>query len=180
MPQYFKGDAIELKFYNAAATILDTLSDDKGDFYDGAYDCFSLGDMIYDGEFTPLANAINREIFRELFATLYESFRFAGSFESYLTVFKAIFGDDVDVSFTVPAPGKLEIDIIASGIQEFQLVARRVEDNAYIFDHVVDQDGNNIAIGRIKGFQSQYELEQMLFEMVPDGIFTTITLQLGE
>lgn len=178
--QFFKGDATELKYFNSGRTILELLSAQKTEFYNECYGCFVLGELLYDNDYAPLSNAIPREIFRESFATLFESFLTAGSFESYLTVFKNIFGDDVEVTFTVPAPGKLNIDIVATGLQTYGLTVREIIDDAYQYFTLIDDVGDRIVLQAVKGFESQYELEQMLFEMVPAGIYTEITLTVGE
>lgn len=177
--QFYKGDADEIKFYESIKPILNQLSVEKDDFFDEAFECFVLGEVLWDSGAIPLKNAIKREIFREAFFAIFNAFVYVGTFESYLTVFRAIFGDDVDVTFTVPGPGKLNIDIVAAGIALSNFVARRIEDNAYILDNVVTQDGDQIVFQSIKGFESQYELEKMLFEMVPDGIYTEISLSIG-
>lgn len=178
--QYFKGDATELKFYNSGAEILQNLNFEKENFFDEAYACFVLGELLYDSNRSPLANAIPRDIFREAFSTIFDAFLVAGSFESYMTVFRNIFGEAIEVTFTVPAPGKLNIDIVAPGTELYDFVARYISDNEFVTDEVVDDQDDNIAFQAIKGFESQYELEQMLFEMVPAGIYTEITLTLGE
>ena len=76
----------------------------------------------------------------------------------------------------------MTIDIEATGLEESDFVARRIEDNAYIFDSVIWYDGSgqdNIVFETVIGFQTPYELEQMLYEMVPYGIYTEISLTLG-
>lgn len=179
-PQYFKGDSEELKYYNSAAPILDILRDERETFFDEAYACFVLGEILYDSNRSPLSNAIERDIFRSSFESIFDAFTVAGSFESYIAVFKKIFGDDVDITFTVPDAGKLTIDIVAQGIELKTFVARSIVDDAYVFSPIVTQDGlDNIVFQSIKGFTSQYELEQMLFEMVPAGVYTNINLSLG-
>lgn len=186
--QHFKGDEEELKFYNAGVPVCDQLALSKDQFFNQAYECFVLGDLLYDSGRSPLANAIPKKIFRESFPIIYESFVFVGSFESYLTVFRHIFGTSVEVTFTVhdpedeesPEPGVLLIDIVAAGVQLYDFTIRRIEDNTYIFSRLITHDGNVILLQGVKGFQSQYELEQMLYEMVPQGIYTEITLTLGE
>lgn len=178
--QFFKGDAKEKKYYNSAAPVAQALALQKDLFQEDAYNGAGLGDLIYQTERSPLTNAITQEIFRISFKEIFEAFVAVGTFESYITVFKKIFGDDVVITFTVPAPGKLGIDIEAAGVELSEFVSRYIEDNAYLFDFIVDEDGDNIVFQTVKGFQSQYELEQMLFEMVPAGIFTTISLTLGE
>lgn len=178
--QFFKGDATELKYYESAKTISDILSGQKTEFFNEAYGCFVLGELLYDNDYAPLSNAIPREIFRESFATIFEAFLQAGSFESYLIVFRNIFGDDVDVQFTVPAPGKLQIVIIATGLAIYGMTVREIAGDAYEYFTLTDDEGDRIVLQGVKGFESQYELEQMLFEMVPGGIFTEITLTVGE
>lgn len=177
--QFYKGDPQELKFYNSLKTAFDTVAAQKDLFWEGAYTTYALGDMIYDSGRAPLTNAIVRDIFREAFPEIVEAFIEVGTFEAYLSVFRKIFGDDVVVTFTVPAPGKLGIDIVATGLDISDFVARYISGNDYYFDEVVDEVGDNIAFQGVKGFQTQYEVEQMLFEMVPDGIFTTISLTIG-
>lgn len=180
MAQLFKGDSEELKYYYSGKPIADALSQQKTLFYDDAYNCFKLGELLYDNALAPLANAIPRDIFKDTFTSVFDAFVVAGTFESYLTIFRKVFGDDVEVVFTVPAAGKLNIDITATGIVYNNFVARSILDNEYVFDQIVDDEGDNIVFQGVKGFESQYELEQMLFELVPAGIYTEITLTLGE
>ncbi len=177
--QYFKGDDLEIQMDACAKEICDQIDLQKDAFFEGAYECAALGDLIYQNNLSPLANAIDQTIYRESFPDIFEAFVAGGSFESYLTVFRKIFGDNVDVEFTVPAAGKLQIEIAAAGNELSNFVARRIVDEAYIYDQVVDHDGNSLVFQTVKGFQTQYELEQMLFEMVPAGIFTEITFSTG-
>lgn len=179
-PQLFKGDENEIKFLAVATPLSDDLLVQKELFLEQAFSTYTLGEVLWDTKRAPLTNAISREIFREAFSAIFEAFYTIGSFESYLLVFKKIFGEDVEVEFVVPAPGKLEINIVAAGIELSNFVARYIENNAYIFDEVIDDEGDFIVFQGIKGFRTQYELEQMLFEMVPAGIAVDIDLTLGE
>lgn len=179
MSQYFKGDATELKFEGSAAPTLNTHAAQKDLFYDDAYNCKAFGDIIYEDNLSPLARAITQEVFRDSFNEVFQNFVVAGSFESYLAVFEKIFGEDADVTFTIPAAGKLQIEITADEIELNDFVARTIVDNQYQYEEVIDDEAETIQFQTIKGFQSQYELEQMLYEMVPDGIYTEITLNLG-
>lgn len=179
--QFFKeNDIKEQKVVTAGDGPFDLKGLDLDAFYEECYSAFPLGDLIWEDGRSPLSNAILQSIFRESFPEIFDAFVVAGSFESYLTVFRKIFGDDVEVTFTVPDPGKLNIDIVAAGFELSEFIARRIEDNAYVFDEVITQEGDNIVFQTVKGFQTQYELEQMLREMVPAGIYTEITLTVGE
>lgn len=180
MAQFFKGDTTEQKYLACVEPLSDNYSLEKDEFFEDAYNCFLLGDLLFENELAPLANAIPQEIFRESFSEIFTAFESAGTFEAYLTVFRKIFGEDVEVTFTVPDPGKLQIDIVAEGVVLSDYVAKVIENNDHVLYEIITQDGvDNIAFQTIKGFQSQYELEQMLFEMVPDGIYTEINLTLG-
>lgn len=177
--QKFKNDATENNFYAAGSLAIGSQIDLKNQFFADAFTVFPLGAMLWDSARAPLARAIERNIFREAFASIFDAFVSGGSFESYLTVFRTIFGNDVSVQFTVPAAGKLEIEIIAAGVELSDFLSRYIEDNQYFFDEVIDYEDDIIAFQGVKGFKSQYEVEQMLFEMVPAGIFTTISLTIG-
>jgi len=178
--QKFKGDDLENRFIEAGTPVFDTVSNQLDLLDNDIYNVFPLGGAIYDANASPLSNAIPRNIFIESFNAIFTNFTVAGTFESYIEVFKRIFGDDVDITFTVPDPGQLEIDILASGTVLSDMLARYIENNEYIFDEIVDDEGDNIAFQTIKGFETQSELERMLFEMVPAGIYTEITLSFAE
>lgn len=175
-PQYFKGDATEKQFDAAASPIFTACSLQLDDFFEGAYSSAPLGDILVEDVRAPLANAIPQDIFRASFTEIFQAFVEGGTFESYLTVFKKIFGDAVVVAFTVPAAGKLQIDITSENFDLDDFIARQIESNAYVFYQMQTQALENLIFQSVKGFTSEYELEQMLFEMVPGGIFTQITL----
>jgi hypothetical protein len=179
--QNFKGDDTELKFINSAGPVLDSLSLQKTQFFQGAYTCGPLGDLIYNTKRAPLSTAVVQSIFRTAFSQMFAAFITAGTFESYITVFKKIFGDNVGIVFTVPAPGQLTIALSATTLELNDLTMRYVDTvaNAYVYDTLVDYDGTSIQVQSVTGFQSQYELQSMLFELVPAGIFTSISLTFG-
>lgn len=177
--QFFKGDAEELKFYESGKVIFDLIDVQKNLFATGAYNAYDLGGVIYDLKKSPLSSAIKRETFREAFAEIFSAFKNSGTFESYIDIFTKIFGDTVTIDFTVPGPGKLNIDIVADGVLLYDFASREIVDNDYVLDEIIDDEGDNIAFQTVKGFTSQYELETMLFELVPGGIYTTISLSVG-
>lgn len=177
--QKFKGDDLELKMETTGSVVMDSVELQLDAFFTGAYTAMPLGDAIYDSGRSPLSNAIDRDIFRQTFPEIFTAFTVAGTFDSYITVFKKIFGDDVEIDFTIPAAGKLNIDIVAADVEISEFVARNIENNAYTYSPMVTQSGDQIVFQSIKGFKTQYELEQMLYEMVPAGVYTVITLTLS-
>src|SRR5688572_876769 len=139
--QFFKGDEKELKYYEAARPLLQNLESERDSFYDNAFTNFALGDVIWDSGRSPLSRSIARDIFRESFPELFELFLEAGSVEGYISIFKKIFGDTVSVLFAIPSPGKLEIDIVASGVVLKDLIARYIVGDDYFFDELIDHEG---------------------------------------
>jgi hypothetical protein len=178
-PQYFKGDSDEKKMDGAGATAMDLVSVELDAFFEGAFACHVLNGVLFDDARAPLANAIRRDIFVKSYAECVDAFEFVGTFEAYLTVFRKVFGDDVTVTFDVPDPGKLTMDIEAASVELFDFISRTIVDGAYVYDEVVDEVGDNIAFAAVSGFTTQYELEQMLKEMVPAGIYADISLEVA-
>lgn len=180
MVQFFKEtDLKEKRVYEILKPLFDNLSNERDLFFTDSYSNFMLGQAIWDADASPLANVIPREIFRTSFSSIFESFLEAGSFEGYLNVFRQVFGANVDVTFTVPSAGKLLIDIVASDLELDFFTVREIISNSYIYDNLITQDLDNIMLRSVKGITTQYELEQMLFELVPSGIYTQITLTAG-
>lgn len=178
--QLFKeNDELEQKMAEVIGTVADSYTLQKQLLFAGCYDCAALGDALFESDRAPLTNAIIQTIFRDSFNQIFQSFAVAGTFESYILVFKKIFGDDVVIEFSVPNPGELHINIEATGLEISNFVERLVENNAYVYNEVMTQDGYNIAFRTIKGFQTQYELDLMLHEMVPAGVYTVISLTVG-
>ncbi len=204
--QKFKGDDTENKFINAGVPAFDLIDAEQDAFEAGAYDAAPLGDILWTDERAPLAQTIKQEIFRDAFQEIFLQFKVAGTFESYIAIFKKVFGNQVDVNFTVPAPGKLTMAVTVQGFSLDDIIdddsdsiitqdgvdhivvktrnavdlaialVREFVDGMSVYYELIDSDGDNIGFQFIKGFKTPYELEQMLFEFVPAGIFTTITL----
>lgn len=181
MVQFFKpNDEDERKAFNAVESLSDILSGFKDDFFEGAYGATALGEILFDGAYMPLTNAIRREIFIDAFKELFEAWSFSGTHQTYVEVFKKIFGEDVELDFTVPDPGKLVIDITATGFQLFDFLVKEIVDNEYVDSTIVDHEGDTIIFSSPKGFETQQETQTMVFTMVPNGIFTTVSLTLGD
>jgi len=179
MSERFKGDEVEENFYQSARQIFQNRYFQTAQLFIGGYEAYPLGDLLYDNNLVPLSRAIKRDIFRESFSSLFDLFLEAGSFEGYFKIFTDIFGDGVDVQFTVPEPGRLQIDIVADSVVFNQFISREVDDNTFVESDMIAQNNDKLVFQNIKGFESEFEVEQMLFEMVPNGIFTEITLTLS-
>ncbi len=179
-PQQFKAtDLTEKKVTDAFLTLLNELDASRDDFFNGAYSAYPLGDVLYVLNRHPLAGVLPQDVFRESFPEINELFTKPGTFEFYLSVFRKIWGESVEVEFTVPAPGKLLIDISALEIGLFDFVARKIVDNAYVLDEVIDHDGDNIAFQDTIGVKTQSQMNKLIFELSPGGVWIVITLSIG-
>lgn len=177
--QYFKGDELEVQIDGLVAPYLSVVSASYDEFFSGAYSAQPLGEIIFDNELAPLTNAIRRDVFLQSFTQIFNSWAFAGTFESYLETFVSIFGESVEVEFTIPDPGKLIIDITTSGLTEFLGIVREIEDNAYVYYELVDDEGDNIVFTGVLGLETEQEVVTMLYTMVPNGIYTEVSLTIG-
>jgi hypothetical protein len=177
--QPFKqNDLIEQKVKDAFISILTLLGGDRDTFYEGSYTSYALGDLIYDLGASPLVGPITQDIFRTSFFIIHDFFTRPGTFEFYLQVFRAVWGDDVDVEFLVPAPGKLLINIHALSVSVDDLLARRIDNNVYFYDEVLDHEDNIISVQGKKGIKTQSEADALIRELHPAGLWVVLTLDI--
>lgn len=175
--QFFKEtDDDEKKFYQITAPTMDILEAQHNAFFDEAYYCHLLGEVLYDTGAATFWAAMSRDIFKTSFFAIFESFVFGGSLESYMTVFRAIFGPDVAVVFDVPNPGHLTINIEALNISEEPITARRIIDNTYHYEDLLDSDGEPIMAQVTRGIKTQQDMDILMPELTPAGIFVETTL----
>lgn len=180
MTQAFKpNDALEAKVTLALSSGFDVVGSELTEFYDNAYSCQQLGATLWDADADPMAGPVSRESFLLCFQAIHLLFTRPGTFEFYLGVFRAIWGEDVDVEFVVPAPGKLEIDIEALAVSEDLFMARSIVDNAYVYDEVVDDNGDNIVFQVPTGIQTQQEVDALMKELYPAGLWVETTLTIS-
>lgn len=131
MVQMFKGDDRELQMYRVANAPCVAIGLALDQFYEDIYSCVPLGEFLYDEGRVPLANAIKREVFVKCFKQLLDAFAVAGTFESYITVLKKVFGEDVLIDFIAQG---------GSGLVEY---AFEYDDDEFIVDH----DGDILFFG---------------------------------
>jgi hypothetical protein len=110
MVQNFKGDSTELKMQAVATPLLDLTEAALNDFYAGGFDSSPFLLAMYDDGRIPFSERITRDSFVEFIKNTLANFPFTGTFEIYLAVLKAIFGEESEIRFTVSAPGKLSIN----------------------------------------------------------------------
>jgi hypothetical protein len=173
-------DPIETKTLAVFMPTLDALGEDHDDFWNGFATAANLGDVLYTLGRDPLAGVIDPITFRQSFWAIHELYTRPGTFEFYLTVFRAIWGDDVDVIFTIPGPGKLEIGISGELAPiESYLVFREIVGTTYILHPMITQDGGDRILAQgFQGLKTQADANRLIAELAVHGIWTTLTLTL--
>lgn len=177
MQRFKENDPTESDVYGLFLPSLEALGLDRNSFFTDAYLCTDLGGVLYDLERDPLVNVVSRAVYRDSFPALHDLFTRPGTFEFYLALFRKIFADDADITFTIPGPGQLNINVEAITEQNFNLMARRIESLVYIYEQVITSDtSDKIQVQGIRGIKTQAEMDSLTVEISVYGIFTTITL----
>jgi hypothetical protein len=175
--QPFKGnDVTEQKMRAALVPVAEELVEARDDFYNGAYECYKLGDVLYDTNRHPMVGVISKETFREIFPQINQAFKRPGIFEYYLDLLRAIYGEDVVVNFEIPAPGVLYINIQGLVVTNYNFVAREISGGEYFYSPVVDHDGDNILFQHTDGLKTQSEIDSIMKEISPQGIYVKANL----
>lgn len=179
MQAFKENDPIEEKVKQCFLSILNLIGEDEDAFFNGAYTAFPLGDVLYTLHANPLTRILSQDTFRKSFDAINEFFTKPGTFEFYLDIFRTIFGESVVVEFTIPGDGQLQIDIEAIELETGKLIARRIVADAYVYDNLVDQDGDYILNQGVTGITTQEDLDILMKELAVAGVFTEATLTLS-
>lgn len=178
LQRFKENDETEAKVIATAMPTLEALGADHDAFWEGAYSCYIFGEVLYDLGRDPMSGVIPREVYRQSFPAIHQLFSRPGTFEFYLTVFRSIWGEDVEIEFVIPSPGLLNINVAALGIGTFQFLAREIVDDLYVFSSMVDHSGDNIMFQDTMGIKTQAEIDALISELSPYGIIVDATLTL--
>lgn len=178
--QKFKpNDLTEQKVIDAVDPLLVSLGASRDQFYEEANLCAKLGEVLYDLMRDPMAGSMDRETYINSFPAIHQLFTRPATFDFYLDVFQAIWGDDVDVEFIIPSAGKLTINIGALGTDLQSLEARRIEDNAYVYETIQETASEQDILLQIpKGLKTQAETDALVREINAAGIIVDTNLVL--
>ncbi len=174
--QNFKGDAVELKIQSIADTLFSNINISLDQFYVDGYNSSDFLLMLYDEQRMPFYRTIARDAFIPFIKEALIRFQFTGSFDTYLFLLKSLFGDDSDITFSVAAPGKLDIAIDAYSELTFDFIVREITESGYAEYTLATSELDDIVIRGIAGIQNEYELGLLFSEIMPAGITPTISL----
>lgn len=176
--QPFKeNDETEAKVKNAALTALENRGDEIDDFFNDAFTAYPLGDVLYILERDPMAGVILEETYRVSFPEIHELFTRPATFEFYLDVLRSVWGDDADITFTIPEPGKLQIGISSLELELQTFLAREIVSDSYVYSEMTETlTGDTLIFQGTQGIKDQREADALINELSARGIFTTINL----
>jgi hypothetical protein len=177
-PQYFKGDADEVKMDAVGSPVMDLAGAALDQFFDEAFDSAGFLLMLYDEGRMPFSDRIPREAFIGFLVECIANANFLGTYESYIFLVNSVFGAGSSVFFEEVSPGVLTMTVSASNSVEFDFQVREFSDGAYETFLIVTANDENIEFVGFPGIESEAELSQLLSEFVPAGIFPDITLVL--
>ncbi len=175
--QRFKvGDETEEKVIEAAMGVFEEIGSSLDDFFDGAFKSQGLGGALYNLGRDPMVGVVTRDTYLKSYWAIHNLFTAPGTFEYYLEVFRAIWGDAVEIEFEVPEGGHLLINANVLDLEAFNLVARRVESDLYVYHRLVDRGGDYIMARDTSGIKTQSEIDALMNEITPNGVFVETTL----
>lgn len=169
MIPFKKNDAVEAKVSavpEAALSVIDTAQDE---FFEGAPTCAAFLLSLYDAGRLSFSDRIGREYFLSFFRELVANAEELGSFEVILFVLRAVFGEDTEIFFEVPAPGKLEIDIASYDDMLFSVVGVDEDGETAL----ISEEGDEIIGSQVLGIETEAELRNLLAEIVIGGVYFT-------
>lgn len=179
-PQFFKeSDSNEAKMYAVGASVFDPISADLDDFLENGFDSAPFLLMLYDEGRAPYYARIPRAAFVAFIKEALSRFPVIGSFESYIFILKAVFGENSESRFEVTTPGKLLITVDATPNSEYEFIGREFVDGAYTEFTMTDYVDDTIIFRGFSGIATVEELELLFSEIVPTGITPEITLNFG-
>lgn len=172
MPQYFKGDDLEVKISGSATGVFNTLFAEMSAWFEDAYNSAGLGGILYDDNRVPLSRNIARDIFIKNYGEILRRWEYVGSFESYLFVFTQIFGPSTVISFERVAPGALKINISTNQMDLFKWLDKL--GGSYVSTH----EGKNINFRLLSGIGDFYEVQSVLDSLNPAGFYLSVNFKL--
>lgn len=171
MPQFFKGDDLELKISGSVRQVFTVLLNDLTAWFNNAYDNAGLGAVIYDNNLVPLTKSVARDVFIQNYGEILRQWEYVGSFESYLKVFMYIFGPKTSITFERLKPGALKIYIQTDQSGFIQWISQ-------LKNKMVTQSGYRLVFAGVLGIKDFYEVQGVLDSLNPAGIFLDVDFQL--
>lgn len=179
--KFFRGNAEEIKVADAAKEAFDLTQSSLDEMLSGAStsDAFLLS--LYDIEKVPYHERIVRAAFPAFYREAINWFPKTGTFEAYIFVIRAIFGEDAEIYFDLSTPGALKISINTESEVLFDFIGRDLdEDGNYEEFKILTHDGDFLEFGVLSGISTDSEVELLFSEMIPMGIIPSLFINYYE
>lgn len=164
-------DERDFKFNSIFDDLETSINADLDTFFGQCYASYLLGDILYENDLDPIAKVLKQDVYRTSFNAIHELFTRPGTFEFFLSVFRAMWGSDVDVAFTILQPAQLKIEIFGSTPTYNEILYREIVDNEYVYDEIVTEDDDSLTAQESTGPQTVDELLLIMTELGVNGIF---------
>ena len=166
---FINGDAEENKFFNVFNRVVSSTMSDIEEYYNQAYGSKELGNTLYELQKVPVYKILEKSLFLKAYSKILEGETYIGTIEGYLTILRAIFGDNAIIKLTIVNPLHLKFDITAE-VQQFYLW---VDNNN---NELVDENGDNIVFEEILAVLSNRQFLELLKQTTNAGTFVEFTL----
>ncbi len=159
------------KFNRVFDDLETSINADLNTFFDQCYANYVLGDVLWVNDLDPIAKVLKQEYYRISFNAIHELFTRPGTFEFFLDVFRAMWGADVQVIFTIIQPGQLKIEIFGSTPALNEILYREIVGNSYVYGDLVTEDDDFLVAQESTGPQTLEELLMIMSELGVSGIY---------
>lgn len=171
--RFIEGDEEENKFFNVFSQVVQTTLNDLEQYYINAYGSPELGRALYETQRVPIYKILEKSLFVKAYNKILEGEAYIGTIEGYLTILRAIFGDNADIKLTIVAPLHLKFDITAE-IQKFYLwITKKGK-------QVKTKDGRNIIFKRLLAEVTSRQLVEILKSLTNAGTYVEFNLNKEE
>lgn len=176
-PEYFKGDADEIKMDTSGSGPIDTIALALDQFFDEAFECSEFLLMLYDEGRMPFSDRVPREAFVNFLVQCIANANFIGTYESYLFLVNGIFGQGSSIFFEETDPGVVTMTISSEATTRFGFIVREISSGGdYEYFDIVTSNNETLEFVGFPGIDSEAELKRLLAEFIPAGIYADITL----
>lgn len=172
MVQSFVNDEEERKFNAVFNNVVENTFNDLSLFFNYAYKSVELGNAIYETQKMPIYKILEKSLFKKAYSQILDGQKIAGSFEGYLKILKAIFGETAEINFTVLGKAKLKIDIVAES-QELYVMKTRSLSNPYL---IKTKDNFHLAFNELLAKITNRQLLNLLKSTTKAGFYVEFTI----
>lgn len=177
MAQLFKDDAENKLFYSIMQKAKDRiLIQDLILMNKDIIGSKALGYVLYDSNVLDVGFEIDREFFATHYVSIFEAMAANGVRESWITLIKALLGEKTEITFEIPNPGHLRINIKED--TENSTYGLAFEDHDHVVGALAKTAGSQVGI-KMRSVGSNYTINQarnVLENLVVDGVFTEFNL----